>query len=152
MNKALLLFTHILPLLLLSIANTAWAEKSEKRWYTSNQVAQGKALFSVYCAECHGKKAEATSDWRKSDKDGNYPPPPLNGSAHAWHHPLAHLRLTVRFGGARYGGKMPPFDNKLSADQVDSIIAWFQSLWPDEAYNRWLDRGKSQIQTIKPTE
>lgn len=149
MNKSTLIFTFILSQLLISLMATAWAGAAEKRWYTSTQVAQGKALFSVHCAECHGKKAEATPDWRKSDKDGNYPPPPLNGTAHAWHHPLAQLRLTIRFGGARYDGKMPPFDNKLSSDQVDSIIAWFQSLWPDETYNRWVSRGVSQISAPK---
>ncbi|MFC1603338.1 c-type cytochrome [Pseudomonadota bacterium] len=149
MNKTTLIFIILLSQLTTSLVNTAWAENPKQRWYTNSQVTQGKALYSMHCAECHGNDAEATPDWRKSDKDGSYPPPPLNGSAHAWHHPLAHLRLTIRFGGARYDGKMPPFDDKLSADQIDSIIAWFQSLWPDEAYSRWLERGKSQISTTK---
>lgn len=141
----------LMSLLATSLVNISWAENSEKRWYTSSQVAQGKALFSVYCAECHGNNAEATPNWRKSDKDGNYPPPPLNGTAHAWHHPLPQLRLTIRNGGAGVGGKMPPFNDKLSSAEIDSIIAWFQSLWPDEAYRRWTTRGVSQISRPRQT-
>jgi len=145
MKKTAILFAIRSLLLSIGLISTAWADTAEKRWYTSNQVAQGKALYSVYCAECHGINAEATPDWRKSDVNGSYPPPPLNGTAHAWHHPLPHLRLTIRNGGAQYGGKMPPFGDKLSINEIDSIIAWFQSLWPDEAYRRWLSRGASQI-------
>ena len=126
-------------------AGTTSAKEGEKRWYTVNQATQGKVLFSLHCAECHGKGAEATADWRKPDSNGLYPPPPLNGTAHAWHHPLPQLRLTIRNGGISFGGKMPPFNGKLSAAEIDSTIAWFQSLWPDETYQRWATRGASQI-------
>ncbi|MFB3103971.1 MAG: c-type cytochrome, partial [Pseudomonadales bacterium] len=57
------------------------------RWYTTNEVAKGKVLFLSHCASCHGQAAEGTLDWRRTDANGNYPPPPLNGSAHGWHHP-----------------------------------------------------------------
>jgi len=115
------------------------------RWYTPEQVIQGKVLYGKHCAECHGPIAASTSEWRKTDKDGNYPPPPLNGTAHAWHHPLPLLRLTLRDGGFEFGGKMPPFRDKLSAPEIDTVIAWFQSLWPDETYARWSGAGIPQI-------
>lgn len=131
MQKEKLAFIFLLSITLVSATS---AEEREKRWYTTSQIAQGKALFSLHCAECHGKNAEATPDWRKSDSNGLYPPPPLNGAAHAWHHPLPQLRLTICNGGASFGGKMPPFNDKLSATEIDSIIAWFQSLWSNEIY------------------
>lgn len=116
-----------------------------KRWYTADQVAQGKVLFAEHCAGCHGKKAESTPQWRKPDANGNFPPPPLNGTAHTWHHSLPLLRRTLREGGAKLGGKMPPFEKKLSPAEIDAIIAWFQSLWPEEIYARWSGVGVPRI-------
>ena len=113
------------------------ADSSVERWYTAEQVIQGRELFAQHCAGCHGNNAAATPDWRKTDASGNYPPPPLNGSAHAWHHPLSVLRETIRRGGVPLGGVMPGFADKLSAQQIDAVIAWFQSLWPDELYQAW---------------
>ena len=92
------------------------------------------------CASCHGQNAEATPNWKQTDANGNYPPPPLNGSAHTWHHDLNLLRRTIREGGAKVGGQMPGFEGSLSASEIDSIIAFFQSKWPDEIYQRWSGR------------
>ncbi len=112
-------------------------EGGAERWYTAEQVVQGEKLFAQNCAACHGKNAEATSEWRKTDDSGNYPPPPLNGTAHAWHHPLSVLRETIQQGGVPLGGVMPGFSDKLSVQETDTVIAWFQSLWPDELYQAW---------------
>jgi len=111
------------------------------RWYTPQQVASGKQLYADNCATCHGADAASTTEWRKRDKDGNYPPPPLNGTAHTWHHSKKLLEKTIREGGIRIGGKMPPFVDKLKPDEIEAVIAWVQSLWPDEIYAAWLDRG-----------
>ena len=35
---------------------------------------------------------------------------------------------------------MPPFEQVLSAAQIDSVIAFFQSLWPAETYSGWAER------------
>jgi thiol:disulfide interchange protein DsbC len=79
----------------------------------------------------------------KTDANGNYPPPPLNGTAHAWHHDLDLLRRTIREGGAKLGGQMPAFEGVLNAGQVDSVIAFFQSKWSDEIFQRWAGRFES---------
>ncbi|MDC1287791.1 thioredoxin fold domain-containing protein [Gammaproteobacteria bacterium] len=113
------------------------------RWYSGEQLAQGEKLFRQNCASCHGQQAEATPDWKKTDANGNYPPPPLNGTAHAWHHDLDLLRRTVREGGAKLGGQMPAFEGVLDAAQIDAVIAYFQSKWPDDLYQRWADRFAS---------
>jgi len=115
------------------------------RWYTVEQVAHGRKMFVQHCAGCHGENAAATPDWRKTDASGNYPPPPLNGSAHAWHHPLSVLRETINQGGVPLGGVMPGFADKLSAQETDTIIAWFQSLWPDELYQAWYRIEKESL-------
>lgn len=112
----------------------------DERWFNADQVAQGEKLFLENCAACHGNNAEATPNWKQTDANGNYPPPPLNGSAHAWHHDLEILRRTIRQGGKPLGGQMPAFEDRLNAGQIDAIIAFFQSKWPDEIYTRWAGR------------
>ncbi|UCH40721.1 MAG: thioredoxin fold domain-containing protein [Gammaproteobacteria bacterium] len=124
---------------LVLVAGQAFAAPAE-RWYSDEQVAQGEKLFRQNCAGCHGQNAEATPDWKKTDANGNYPPPPLNGSAHTWHHDLDLLRRTIREGGAKLGGQMPAFEGVLNAEQVDAVIAFFQSKWSDEIYQRWSGR------------
>ena len=107
------------------------------RWYTAEQLDRGRTLFQTQCASCHGENAEGTAEWRKTGADGNYPPPPLNGSAHTWHHPLFVLERTIAVGGVPLGGVMPGFADTMSEDQARSTIAYFQSHWPDEIYARW---------------
>jgi len=127
---------------LLLVTGQVHAAENE-RWYSDEQVTQGEQLFRQNCAGCHGENAEATPDWKKTDANGNYPPPPLDGSAHAWHHDLDLLRRTIREGGAKLGGQMPAFESVLDAEQIDSVIAFFQSKWPDEIYQRWSGRFAS---------
>lgn len=107
------------------------------RWYTEEQVAAGEPLYQQYCAVCHAADGSATAEWRTLDENGNYPPPPLNGTAHTWHHPLDMLDHTIANGGAEYGGVMPGFGAALDQAQRHAIVAWFQSLWTDEIYGRW---------------
>ena len=117
-------------------SNSAHAAESA-RWYSNEQLQQGEILFRENCATCHGPNAEATPNWKQRDANGNFPPPPLNGSAHAWHHDLDLLRRTIREGGKPLGGVMPAFEGHLDARQIDSVIAFFQSKWPEDIYQKW---------------
>ena len=107
------------------------------RWYTTEQTVKGYPLYQANCAVCHKPDASGTENWQQQDANGNLPPPPLNGTAHAWHHPLPILRRTVYFGGMPVGGVMPGFGDKLSKDDIDAILAWVQSHWSDEIYGMW---------------
>lgn len=113
-----------------------------KRWYTKQQVLEGKDIFANNCASCHGFKAEKTLTWKKKLEDGSYPPPPLNDKAHAWHHPYSQLHEIIKNGGSSYGGAMPAFKDKLNDSQIDSAISYFQSFWADKYYGYWLERDK----------
>ncbi len=132
----------LLGSLLISVIWFAIGEMTpaQQRWYSMKQVEQGKVLYSEYCSDCHGKTAGGRISWRVADTDGHYPPPPLDGSGHTWHHSLSLLQQMIREGGAAKGGTMPPFRDKLSAEEIDAVIAWFQSLWPVEIYTSWHER------------
>ena len=129
-----------LALVLLSACGDApdpMALPPEQRNYDTARLLSGEQLFNQYCASCHGPGATGAPNWRQRDSDGRFPPPPLNGSAHTWHHPLAQLRHTIKNGGPPGASNMPAWGSTLSDEQIDDIILWFQSLWSLEVYQTW---------------
>ncbi len=99
------------------------------------KIKYGKKAYQEYCAKCHGLNGEGAVDWRKQNPDGNFPAPPLNGTGHAWHHPMATLQNVIK--NSRKGSEMPAWKDTLNDIEIDAIIAWFQSQWPDEVYTAW---------------
>lgn len=116
------------------------------RWYSQQQADKGSIIFANHCAACHGQNAQATSNWKTPNADGHYPPPPLDGSAHAWHHPLSVLSQIILEGGGAYDGQMPAWKNTLSETEVYAAIASFQEYWSDETYEGWLTMEKQSRQ------
>jgi mono/diheme cytochrome c family protein len=100
------------------------------------KIKRGETVYRANCASCHGLNGEATPGWRTAGPDGRYPPPPLDGSAHAWHHSTETLEKMIREGSPGAGG-MPPWDGKLTNQQIDDVIVWIKSLWPDDVYDVW---------------
>lgn len=111
------------------------------RWYTQAQVESGATLFDENCATCHGSRAQGSFNWKTPLEDGSYPPPPLDGSGHAWHHPFGMLMGTINQGGIPMGGQMPAFGDKLSRDDQKATIAYFQSKWDKRIYGAWFERS-----------
>src|SRR3972149_7056199 len=101
-------------------------------------MMRGAKLYQENCAACHGAQAEGAPNWQRKGADGKLPPPPLNGSGHAWHHPGAWLRDMIKQGTVQRGGNMPSWEGKLSDDDIGAVIVWIQSRWPDEIYQSWL--------------
>ena len=110
---------------------------AHERWYDQSRIESGEKVYASNCAECHGARGEATPDWRRREADGSFPPPPLNGTAHTWHHPFNVLARQIKFGPPGGGGKMPTFQGKLIDEEIINVIAWIQSLWPEEIYAQW---------------
>lgn len=84
------------------------------RWYLEDQVTSGKSIFKRFCSECHGGRAQGALNWKTKLSNGSYPPPPLNGTGHTWHHDMNLLLKTINDGGRSFGGKMPSFKDTLS--------------------------------------
>jgi len=139
MKKQLLVL--LFPLVTMGCDGSHNEARVEGRWYTPSQVEDGRIVFKDNCASCHGERAQGTFRWNKKMADGSYPPPPLNGTAHTWHHPYRLLKKTINDGGLAIGGKMPAFKDKLSEADKDAVIAFFQSHWPDNIYAEWIKRG-----------
>ena len=112
-------------------------ELNPPRWYEASFAAQGKPLYEKNCAVCHGRQGQGDPNWRQKNADGSFKPPPLNGTAHTWHHPAGDLMATIMNGSSPGTGNMPPWRNILTPEQVASIIAYFQEFWPDEIYAEW---------------
>jgi mono/diheme cytochrome c family protein len=107
------------------------------------QVARGQAIYRQHCVECHGVAGKGQpGDWRVRNADGNYPPPPLDDSAHAWHHPTAVLLEAIRDGSPQGEGNMPAWKGKLSEQEMQDVVAYIKSLWSDHVYRLWLKMEK----------
>lgn len=141
-------------LLFLFLSACSPSDQAVDRWYSTEQVAVGQKVFSQHCAACHGNLAQGlVTDWKTSLSDGSLPPPPLNGSAHTWHHDMSLLLQTIQKGGVLYDGKMPGFSGTLSESEQYAVIAWFQSLWSDEIYLLWQEgNDSSKPFAIQPSE
>ncbi len=112
------------------------------------QVARGRAVYDAHCMTCHGPEGKGQpGDWRIRDAQGNYPPPPLDDSAHAWHHPTAVLLEAVRDGSPGGQGNMPAWKDKLTEEQMQDVVAYIKSLWSDPVYRLWL---KLERQSLEP--
>ena len=83
------------------------SDKYDRSQVDPVRVKQGRQLYLKNCTVCHGLNAEGAPNWHQRDKDGKWPPPPLNGTGHAWHHPKKALIYTIKNGTAALGGNMP---------------------------------------------
>lgn len=106
-------------------------------WFTPAQVETGRKIYAANCAGCHGNMLQGEPDWQRPRADGLGAAPPLNGRGHSWHHPLPQLRQMISQGGPT---RMPAWGDTLSEEQIDAVIAYFQSVWPKEVYQSWATR------------
>jgi mono/diheme cytochrome c family protein len=104
------------------------------------QYSKGQKLFLMNCAACHGKYAQGAKNWQIPDKDGKYLAPPLNGTAHTWHHSNKALTITIKNGTSKIGGNMPAWKDKLSEGEIMLILIWIKAQWSDEIYTAWYNQ------------
>lgn len=117
----------------------------------SNQVAQGRALYGVHCARCHGKNLEGQPNWQTPLPSKRMPAPPHDESGHTWHHTDKALTGVTELGlkpfaGENYESDMPAFEGILRDEEIESILAYIKSTWPERerAYQKELTE-KSKV-------
>lgn len=109
------------------------------------QVALGEKVFQANCAVCHGTNAQGAENWVQPGPDGKYPPPPLNGSGHMWHHSREELLGTILAGSPEGEGNMPAWRGRLSRQEIEAIITWLQSIWPQPIYEAWQEEMRMRV-------
>lgn len=99
-------------------------------------VALGQQLYAAHCAQCHGQNLEGQPGWRERRPDSRLPAPPHDPTGHTWHHPDAHIFAATKEGMAAvappgYESDMPAFKDVLTAAEINAVIAFIKSTWPE---------------------
>jgi mono/diheme cytochrome c family protein len=125
--------------------------KTEGAVQTLN-LAKGEQLYQDNCAACHGVNLEGQPDWRSPGPDGIYPAPPHDQTGHTWHHADGMLMDYTKLGGkealARQGvdfaSGMPSFGDQLTDAQIQNILAYIKSTWPDRQRTVQAERSAAE--------
>ena len=101
-------------------------------------IERGKIAYRNNCVSCHMINLVGAENWKDVDEDGHRKAPPLNGTGHTWHHDDKTLHAIIKYGLAKlvknYEGKMMGFGEKLSDKEIDSVLAYIKSFWPEKEY------------------
>jgi mono/diheme cytochrome c family protein len=145
-EKALVKLPHILavPPLLAGCSGEPdpfEAALNARRQYDPAQLARGAKLYQKHCARCHGDRGQSTVlPWNVRQADGFYPPPPLDDTAHAWHHPSAVLAGVVGDGSPPGEGRMPAWRGILATQDIADVVVYLTSFWSDATYRLWFEQ------------
>lgn len=104
---------------------------------SSARVQEGRKLYVMYCASCHGISLEGQPNWRQPLPNGSMPAPPHDATGHTWHHPDDFLFQITKEGGRSvapqgYISGMPGFGHTLSDDQIWMVLEYIKSAWPPD--------------------
>ena len=109
-------------------------------------IARGKTIYQNNCISCHQANLVGVENWKELDQDGHRKSPPLNGTGHTWHHDDATLHNIIKYGLVKlvknYQGKMLGFKDKLKDKDIDSVLAYIKSFWPDDMYQHQINLNK----------
>lgn len=102
---------------------------------STENLFRGVQLFHEYCALCHGPEAQGHPDWRNPKVVAA---PPLNGTGNDWKRRKQDMIAIIKNGANRQGETvMPAWEGRLTDQEIEDIITWYQALWPPEVYERW---------------
>jgi mono/diheme cytochrome c family protein len=114
-------------------------------------LALGKTLYMQHCATCHGAALKGQPDWKSPLPSGRMPAPPHDASGHTWHHPDGVLFRITKEGpaavvGGGYESDMPGFGEVLSDGEIQAVIAFIKSAWPERerAYQAEMSRRERE--------
>ncbi len=108
-------------------------------------LSRGARLFQEHCAQCHGPEAQGHPDWQTP---GVVAAPPLDGSGNEWKRSKLDLIAIVKNGAKRNGEPvMPGWKGRLSDQEIEEIILWFQTLWPVGVYEQWRGQQAGALKT-----
>ncbi len=127
-------------LILMTLTTSGYSLTSQ-----SADINAGKRLYDDYCANCHGEEGIGQDPKKRNggrDANGVLIAPALNGTAHTWHHPPKLLFRYIDKGSIVKSSPMPSFGKELGREEILSIIAYFQSLWPEPIRKHYFKKFK----------
>lgn len=102
-------------------------------------VTQGKAVYTNFCAACHGAALQGQPNWRERMANGRLPAPPHDETGHTWHHPDSLLVDMVQNGlvpgktaPPGYQSDRPAYRDVLTHEEIVAVIAYIKSNWPPD--------------------
>jgi mono/diheme cytochrome c family protein len=99
-------------------------------------VARGEAVYSQYCASCHGDHLEGQPNWRERQANGRLPAPPHDASGHTWHHPDKGLFEMTKHGIPEivpgYQTDMPKYEGVLRDADIWAVLSYIEGTWPPD--------------------
>ena len=116
----------------LIIANNSAAESAD--------VMTGQKVYEQNCEECHGMKAIGEDP--ENPNGSLVIAPALNGTAHTWHHPPVFLFQKIKNRIVNKSSPMPPFADILSDDEINAVLAYIESLWPENIRKQYYEQYK----------
>jgi len=122
--------------------------KEESQTFSMESLASGARVFQEHCAQCHGPDAQGHPDWERLSKTNFPAAPPLDGSGNDWKRKKQELVAAITNGITRNGlPVMPGWKGRLSDQEIEDVIVWFQALWPEDVYDRWRKANASATST-----
>ena len=111
-----------------------------------SMIIRGKINYENNCVSCHQVNLIGAENWNGLDEDGHRKAPPLNGTGHTWHHDDATLHNIIKYGLAKlvknYEGKMLGFEDNLKDKDIDSVLSYIKSFWPDDVYQQQINLNR----------
>ena len=98
-------------------------------------VEEGRYIYRVACAQCHGVNLEGQANWQQRGADGLMPAPPHDATGHTWHHADQALFELTKFGMQRFAGRdyrsaMPAYRGILTDEEIIAVMSYIKSRWP----------------------
>lgn len=101
------------------VATTLWSDRAGNRAGPDPDVlAVGGKLYAQSCASCHGASGAGFAR-------AGVPAPPLDGSAHSWHHSDDQILGLIRDGGSI----MPAVGHDWSDAQRAAVLTFVKARW-----------------------
>jgi len=122
--------------------------------FAEADIEMGRALYAQSCAVCHGANLEGQPDWQSIGPDGKLPAPPHNVDGHTWHHKDSVLFAYTKLGGQKFladqgmefESGMPSFGDQLSDTEINNILAFIKSTWPDREREAQAERTRAALE------
>lgn len=119
------------------------------RNFSTEAITRGAAVFQAHCAECHGPQAQGHPGWGYDDGAKLILSPPLDGNGNTWKRSRQEMVEMIKTGVRRGNTPvMPSWEGRLSDQQIEDAITWFQALWPPEVYEKW-QKAQTEVGSAK---